>query len=1026
MAITLTELAILLTGDKSQLNKDLASAEKDTRGWASGLGGTVGKLVGGTIVTGVGTATAAIVGIGAAALNVSNDTRNAAADIEAFLGVTTAEAERLADVAKRVYGNNFADSVGDAADAVALINQQLRIAADDPALQTIAEKAIALRDTFGTEVSESVDATRVLMEEMGLTADQAFDFIAAGQQRGLDRSGDFLDTIREYGNQFNAAGFDAGRFFSILETGSQGGVLGTDKIADAVKEMTIRLNEGGDEVKEGFGAIGLNFDEIAARVASGDANWADYFDNIVNGLTFIDDPIKRSQAQIAIFGTQAEDLGPAFTEFLDTAAISMEDMEGAADSLQKRYSTFGDFFSGLWRRAAVAVSPATDKLLGMANDALPHTEAGFKVFEDNVLPVLNQVGATVQQVASWLSGLFSGNDFQNNVLGNLDVLNLFSDWFDENLPLIRQTADTILSASTGFWDEHGAAIMTIVDNTFGTISTIIDTVLNTILDTVTLVMQLINGDFEGAGETLQGIVERIWGTIKAIVSNQLDNLLTLVTEFGPQVIDFFSRMWASVTETFSNIDWRDLGHRVMTDVLNGLSSLIDNVIDLVSNLVGDMSDEFTDFDWKQAGKEVVSGIVRGINNGIFEVINAVTDLAEGMYDAFRDWWRSRSPSQVAETDLALPIIQGIARGFLNGAGLVKSAIDDFALIIFDGLTQRLNFTDRLGGIFEDTIRSLGDLGIISPVNLVESVLGGRGAVAQAIAEFQKLGTVTTDTLSKIQEAAGPAAGKLTELLFSFLGFEGAQGAVAEAQRVFNDLVAQQEAEIAPLLDQLNEIERQQDALNLERRRARLEETIRGNREDDINAQLAQIEKSIELGGFNEGTLERRARLLEELRALEVERQSATDRESELAKLELEALTLQEQVDLVEERHAAERARAQAQIDAAQEQVTLAEDVLEQQRAIVNEYLKQNDLLSEQADLLNSAAGAGGLLDLSALTRFSEKLEALTDAVNGVVLGDTTLSLTQVFSTGDAGDSGGTARAASDGTMQALRQAGLIV
>src|SRR5690606_1684169 len=112
-----------------------------------------------------------------------------------------------------------------------------------------------------------------------------------------------LDTIGEYSGLFSEAGFTAAEMFSIMETGAQGGVLGTDKIADSIKEMGIILNEGGDEVAAAFDTIGLSFGDIQQSVADGEATWADYFDDIVGGLQGIDDPLLRNQAQVAIFGT---------------------------------------------------------------------------------------------------------------------------------------------------------------------------------------------------------------------------------------------------------------------------------------------------------------------------------------------------------------------------------------------------------------------------------------------------------------------------------------------------------------------------------------------------------------------------------------------------------------------------------------------------------------------------------------------------------------------------------------------------
>ena len=87
-----------------------------------------------------------------------------------------------------------------------------------------------------------------------IVADNGSDLYVSGMQRGLNNSGDFADTIGEFAVQYSDAGFSADEFFSILETGGQGGAHGTAKISDAIKEMNIRLNDGSDETKEAFPA----------------------------------------------------------------------------------------------------------------------------------------------------------------------------------------------------------------------------------------------------------------------------------------------------------------------------------------------------------------------------------------------------------------------------------------------------------------------------------------------------------------------------------------------------------------------------------------------------------------------------------------------------------------------------------------------------------------------------------------------------------------------------------------------------
>ncbi|MBK8434520.1 MAG: phage tail tape measure protein [Chloroflexi bacterium] len=145
----------------------------------------------------------------------------------------------------------------------------------------------------------------------------------------MNSSDDFLDSIGEYGPQFAGLGFDAAEFFSVMETGMASGVLGTDKIADSVKEWGIIMTTEAGRASSALDVLGMDYDAIAAAVGSGDAVWADYFDEIVGGLQAIEDPVLQQQTAIALFGTMAEDMGAGFLEGLDMMATGLGEMEGA-------------------------------------------------------------------------------------------------------------------------------------------------------------------------------------------------------------------------------------------------------------------------------------------------------------------------------------------------------------------------------------------------------------------------------------------------------------------------------------------------------------------------------------------------------------------------------------------------------------------------------------------------------------------------------------------------------------------------
>lgn len=637
MAINLESLVVDLVANIDDFKGKLGEADKEARGWASGLGGKVGKLAGGAIL-GVGAAAAGMAAaVGAAAFDVSNDTAQAASDLTALLGTSTEAGRFYAEMARDMFGKNLAPSIDEAAGAIATISQVMRDIPDE-AIESVATHAFRLQRAFGVEVSESIDAAQTLMSQFGLTSDEAFDFLAKGFQSGLDRSGDFLDTIGEYSTQFSNVGFDAAEFFSIMETGAEGGVLGTDKIADAIKEMGIILNEGTDGAREAFAAMGLDFDQIAASVSAGDETWADYFDKIIAGLQGIDDPIARSQAQVAIFGTMAEDLGTDFTDAFNVVtqeveimgntvtatslqlSTSMEDMAGAAENLKPTYQSLGAVTSAIWRRMIVSVSPLTDKLLEIANDAMPVVLGAFDRFDKNVGPVVEQAGQVIDRVVGFVRGLFDQFGQTVDAQGT-DKFAYFKGWIDQNMPRIQQIVETVINAISGFWQDHGDAIMYVVNNTITVAFSIIDTALKTLMDAITIALQLLTGDWEGAWETMKGMVERIWGTIQTVIGTQLDSIRAIIT----------------------------------------------------------------DFDWGALGRNIVEGIADGLRNAGGVIADAARQAAQSAYDAARSWLGIHSPSKKAEQDIGEPFAEGIARGIDAGLDSVTRRIATGLTGLMDGI-----------------------------------------------------------------------------------------------------------------------------------------------------------------------------------------------------------------------------------------------------------------------------------------------------------------------------------------------------
>lgn len=553
MAVTLGDAVLWLKANSDGLDKGLSDAEAKTKGWAGGLGGTITKLLGGAVVAGTTAAIAGVAAIGTKAFSVSNEVRDAALRIQGDLGTTADEAQRLADVGLAVFGNNFADSITEAADAVAMVRQQLGDLGDVD-LQDATENAFRLRDAWGVDVAEGLDAARTLMENFGLSQQEAFDMLASGFQQGLNRSDDFLDTVNEYSVQFANAGASSAEFFGLLQSGLAGGNLGTDKAADLFKEFFIRIQDGSKTTANGLASIGFDGEAIA-QITGGAISAADAFGIISAKLNEIEDPVLRAQAGVALFGTQFEDLGQSLGS-LDLITDAFENVTGAIDQVDARYQSFGAMWEGLSRQFAVALRPLGDELLKIANDAMPYVQVAFAWMSDNLPGIISGAVDIIRTGVGFIQQLFSG-ELTAGLTDGLGAFQFVKDWIDENMPLIQATIKTVLDAIQRFWAANGETIMRIVTRTFNTIMSTVESIMRIVLGIIRAAMLIITGDWEGAWTELKNVVSIYLDAMRGLISTALSNYVDLVGGIGGRMYEagraIIGNLWNGISGRFDQM-----------------------------------------------------------------------------------------------------------------------------------------------------------------------------------------------------------------------------------------------------------------------------------------------------------------------------------------------------------------------------------------------------------------------------------------------------------------------------------------
>lgn len=259
--------------------------------------------------------------------------------LKAQLGLSAKESERIGKVAGDLFANAYGESMEEVNDAIKSVIQNMdgMRGASSAVLKDTAKDALNLANVMGEDVGKVTAAVaQMLKTGLAKNAKEAFDVLTVGTQKGINKAEDLLDTFIEYGTQFRKLGIDAKMATGILSQGLKAGARDADIVADALKEFSIRAVDMSDSSIAAYKALGLNGEEMSAKIAKGGASASAGLQLVLDRLRAIDDPVKREAAAVGLFGTQAEDLGQALFAIDPSKAVqSLGQVGGAADRMDK-------------------------------------------------------------------------------------------------------------------------------------------------------------------------------------------------------------------------------------------------------------------------------------------------------------------------------------------------------------------------------------------------------------------------------------------------------------------------------------------------------------------------------------------------------------------------------------------------------------------------------------------------------------------------------------------------------------------
>lgn len=340
------------------------------------------------IADGIQAAVGALVDMTKELMNAEGAYKN----FQAQTGKTADEMTEFKEQINEIYKSDLGESLDDVAEAMAKVAQNTK-ETDPTKIKELTENALVLRDTFGYDVQESMRAVNMLMDQFGITGDEAFNLIVQGAQNGLDKNGDMLDSINEYSVHYKQMGYDADDFFNSLANGTEEGTFSVDKLGDAMKEFGIRTKDTAESTNEGFELLGLNAEVMRKEFAKGGESAQKATKKTIKALFEMEDEVKQNQAGVALFGTMWEDLGKEGVEALMNTEGALATTKKSMEEIKElRYDDVMTQLSALGRQIQV------DVLLPVIEQALPKVKEGITWISQNIntlVPIVGTLGAAM-------------------------------------------------------------------------------------------------------------------------------------------------------------------------------------------------------------------------------------------------------------------------------------------------------------------------------------------------------------------------------------------------------------------------------------------------------------------------------------------------------------------------------------------------------------------------------------------------------------------------------------------------------
>ena len=613
--------------------------------------------------------------IGTKAMDAYSETENAVTKVNAYFGETGQAAEESANVIKSVYSDGVGESMDSVADAVLMVKKNLGDLSETD-LTNLTQQAITLDELYGIDMNETLRGVNSLMQQYGLTAQEAMDYIVVGTQNGLDKTNELGDNLSEYAGKFSQAGYSASEYFQLLDNGLKNGAYNLDKVNDAINEVTTRLVDG--TIGESIGSFSTKTQELFTSWQNGGATQKQVIDSIVADIGNCTNQQEALNLAALAFGTMAEDGNLKFITSLTSVGSTYDSVKGSAQGMFDATTTPMQQMESNTRKLQQALVPLGEKLAELANailpplvsvittiggwfERLPGPVQNFVIILGALLaaftaltPVIAAISvamgalnismlpiiAVIAAVAAAIAGIIA-------IIQNWGAI---TQWFGELWNTIctgiGAMVDSLKAWFSNLWT-HLQSVWEGICNVVQTAVMLLGSIIQGAIDIITLPFQMI-------WENCKGIVSSVWEGIKSVVSSAIHAVSSTISSVMGAIKNVISTVWNAISSKVSS-------------VLNTIKTTVSTVFNAVKSVASSI--------WNGI-KSVISSVVDGIKSKVSSVFNGVkstvTSIFNGIKSTATSVWNGIKDAIIKPVEAAKNAVKGIIdkiTGFFSGMKL---------------------------------------------------------------------------------------------------------------------------------------------------------------------------------------------------------------------------------------------------------------------------------------------------------------------------------------------------------------------